>query len=164
MSCDLNRLPPELLGLVLDGPDWARGHMIRLDQMRTFEQSSHGPRGWATWAEQFVPFLIGTELPSKIRDLVLTVWSWHRVRGLNPWNRTRSNTYSDFERWYSPDNNSIFHHMTNSNDEYSNFYTNLAYQRKIGRIGSETVFDLTDVAQDREVDYAYHVLHRRQSF
>jgi hypothetical protein len=154
MSCDLTRLPPELLGLVLDGPDWARGHMIRLDQDRAIEQASHGPRGWATWAEQFVPFLIGTEDPSKIRDLVLTVWSWHRVRGLNPWNRTRSNTYSDFERW--PGNGDFY-------DDYYNAYTG-PYERKIGRTGSETVFKLTDVAQDREVDYAYHILHRQQSF
>ena len=102
--CDLSKLPPELLSKILDGPDGARWHMIRLGQDAAREQASRGPLGWATWAEQFVPFLIGTEDPYRIYQFVLVVWSWLHRHGLNPWLRTRQNAYTDLRRapYYPP--------------------------------------------------------------
>jgi hypothetical protein len=74
--------------------------MIRLAQLEASEQASRGPLGWATWAQQFVPFLIGTEEPYHIKQFVVLVWSWHHRNNLNPWLRTRQNVYTDLRRAY----------------------------------------------------------------
>ena len=148
MSCDLNRLPQELTDMILDGPDWARGHMIRLDRDRAVEQASHGPRGWATWAEQFVPFLIGTERPDLIKDLVYSLWDWHRYNGLNPWLRTRQNVYTDLRRdYYYPD----------GYDEDTWHLTSIPYERIIQRGAVDmNRWGIDDTDLKREIDYHYH--------
>jgi hypothetical protein len=138
---------------ILDGPDWARGHMIRLERDRAVDQASHGPRGWATWAEQFVPFLImiGTERPDLIKDLVYSEWEWrHRFNGLNPWLRTRQNVYTDLRReYYYPDGY--------EEPEGTWHLTSIPYERSIQRGAVDMHrWGIDDTDLKREIDYHHH--------
>ena len=127
--------------------DETRGHSDYLGYTQAHERTSHAPRGWVTWAELYVPFLIGTEAPVKIKAFVRHVWGWHRANGLNPWLRTRQNSYADLRREY------LFSNDHNHEDEPGWTHEDVQYVRIVQR--GQKRWGIRDTDMGRHVDRSY---------